>query len=177
MKPLDLGRLRAWSAVPAPVFVGGNQVELLEGGDALFPRMRQAIAEARQQVWLATYIFHDDPASQAMAEALMDAAARGLAVHVVVDGFGSIGTMDKVINWLTFYNHSRLHSKLQYVSSMTFEQRWIEDQQQDRKSTVCIPSAHTEANYYRHLARQASTVEVCIEPTTAHVEPTTAHGV
>ena len=96
MKPLDLGRLRAWSAVPAPVFVGGNQVDLLEGGDALFPRMRQAIAEARQQVWLATYIFHDDPASQAMAEALMDAAARGLAVHVVVDGFGSIGTMDKV---------------------------------------------------------------------------------
>jgi hypothetical protein len=49
MKPLDLGRLRAWSAVPAPVFVGGNQVDLLEGGDALFPRMRQAIAEARQR--------------------------------------------------------------------------------------------------------------------------------
>jgi cardiolipin synthase len=96
MKPLDLGRLRAWSAVPVPVFVGGNQVDLLEGGDALFPRMRQAIAEARQQVWLATYIFHDDPASQAMAEALMDAAARGLDVHVVVDGFGSISTMDKV---------------------------------------------------------------------------------
>jgi cardiolipin synthase len=96
MKPLDLGRLRAWSAVPAPVFVGGNQIDLLEGGDALFPRMRQAIAEARQEVWLATYIFHDDPASQAIALVLMEAAERGVAVHVVVDGFGSISTMDKV---------------------------------------------------------------------------------
>lgn len=96
MKPLDLGRLRAWSAVPAPSFVGGNQVDLLEGGDALFPRMRQAIGEARREIWLATYIFHDDPASKLIAQALIEAAARGVAVHVVVDGFGTIATMDKV---------------------------------------------------------------------------------
>ncbi len=42
--------------------------------------------------------------------------------------------MDEVIDWLTFYNHRRLHSTLDYVSPMTFEQRWIADQQQDRKS-------------------------------------------
>ena len=42
--------------------------------------------------------------------------------------------MNEVIDWLTFYNHSRLHSTLDYVSPMTFEQRWIADQQQDRKS-------------------------------------------
>jgi len=96
MKPLDLGRLRAWSAVPAPRFVGGNQVDLLEGGDALFPRMVQAIGQARREVWLATYIFHDDVASKAIAQALVEAAARGVAVHVVVDGFGSIATMVRV---------------------------------------------------------------------------------
>jgi putative transposase len=33
-----------------------------------------------------------------------------------------------------FYNHKRLHSTLGYVSPMTFEQRWIAAQQQDRKS-------------------------------------------
>ena len=33
--------------------------------------------------------------------------------------------MDEVIDWLTFYNHRRLHSTLDYVSPMTFEQRWI----------------------------------------------------
>ena len=42
--------------------------------------------------------------------------------------------MDEVMDWLTFYNHRRLHSTLGYVSLMTFEQRWIAAQQQDRKS-------------------------------------------
>ncbi len=42
--------------------------------------------------------------------------------------------MDEVIDWLSFYNHKRLHSTLDYVSPMTFEQRWIAAQQQDRKS-------------------------------------------
>jgi transposase InsO family protein len=42
--------------------------------------------------------------------------------------------MDEVVDWLTFYNHKRLHSTLGYVSPMTFEHRWIAAQQQDRKS-------------------------------------------
>ncbi len=82
--------------MPAPRFVGGNQVLLLEGGDALFPAMCQAIAAAQHEVWLATYIFHDDPAAQAVIDALRAAAARGVAVHVVVDGFGSIATLARV---------------------------------------------------------------------------------
>lgn len=89
----ELTRLRAWTAVPKPSFVGGNQVRLLEGGDLLFPRMCQAIAAAQREVWLATYIFHDDPAAQTVIGALRDAATRGVAVHVVVDGFGSKATL------------------------------------------------------------------------------------
>ena len=56
---------------------------------ACFARMCQAIDAAAGEVWLATYIFHDDPAARAVADALKRAAARGVAVHVVVDGFGS----------------------------------------------------------------------------------------
>ncbi|MBX3636995.1 MAG: cardiolipin synthase ClsB [Rubrivivax sp.] len=92
----ELARLRAWTAVPAPRFVGGNRVDLLEGGDALFPAMCAAVAAAEREVWLATYIFHDDAAAQHVAGTLRDAAARGVAVHVVVDGFGSIATMGRV---------------------------------------------------------------------------------
>lgn len=33
--------------------------------------------------------------------------------------------MDEVIDWLTFYNHSRLHSTLNYLSPMQFEARWL----------------------------------------------------
>ncbi len=96
MAGADLERLRSWTSVPAPRFVGGNQVDLLEGGDALFARMRVAIDAAVGEVWLATYIFDDDAAASAVAEALKRAAARGVAVHVVVDGFGCISTLGGV---------------------------------------------------------------------------------
>ena len=91
-----LDRLRSWTVVPVQGFVGGNEVELLEGGDELFPRMRGAIAAAQREVWLATYIFHDDPAATVLAVALKEAAGRGVAVHVVVDGFGTIKTLGRV---------------------------------------------------------------------------------
>lgn len=42
--------------------------------------------------------------------------------------------MSEVNDWLTFYHHRRLHSTLDYVSPMTFEKRWMADQQQDGKS-------------------------------------------
>jgi len=37
--------------------------------------------------------------------------------------------MDEVISWMAFYNHSRLHSTLGYVSPMQYEQRWWAAQQ------------------------------------------------
>ena len=92
----DLKRLRAWASVPEPEFLGGNQIDLLQGGDELFPRMCQAIDAAQREVWLATYIFHDDPAATMLAVALKEAAGRGVAVHVVVDGFGTIKTLGRV---------------------------------------------------------------------------------
>ncbi|MDE2613082.1 MAG: cardiolipin synthase ClsB [Burkholderiales bacterium] len=93
MPSLDPQIVRRWITVPAPRFVGGNRVELLEGGDALFPRMREAMAAARDEIWLATYIFHDDASALALMDALAAAARRGVAVHVVVDGFGAKATL------------------------------------------------------------------------------------
>jgi cardiolipin synthase len=80
--------------------VGGNRVQLLQGGDELFPAMAEAMAQARSEVWLATYIFHDDPAGRAVADALLAAARRGVAVRVVVDGFGTLGTLARLRRWL-----------------------------------------------------------------------------
>jgi putative transposase len=39
--------------------------------------------------------------------------------------------MDEVIDWLTFYNHRRLHSTLGYISPMQFEKNWFAAQLKD----------------------------------------------
>jgi cardiolipin synthase len=76
-----------------------NDITLLTGGDDLFPAMRTAIAAARHDVWLATYIFHHDEASRAVADALIAAAQRGVRVRVVVDGFGSLASLPTLRSW------------------------------------------------------------------------------
>lgn len=38
--------------------------------------------------------------------------------------------MDEVLDWLSFYNHGRLHSTLNYVSPMQFERSWYAAQRQ-----------------------------------------------
>ena len=89
----------AWYAQRDAQFSGGNEVRLLTGGDQLFPAMHAAIARARHEVWLATYIFHDDTASRAMADVLISAAARGVRVRLVVDGFGTRSTLPTLRRW------------------------------------------------------------------------------
>ena len=80
---------RAWYDSLRPMRQPGHEVELLEGGGEFFPALLAAIAAARSEVWLETYIFSDDPSGRAVAQALADAARRGLRVHLVVDGFGT----------------------------------------------------------------------------------------
>jgi cardiolipin synthase A/B len=83
-----------------PQLTGGNRVRLLQGGDELFAAMVEAIDRARLQIWLATYIFDADPAAERVARALAAAARRGVAVRVVVDGFGSKSTLPTLRGWL-----------------------------------------------------------------------------
>ena len=73
-----------------------HQLTLLKGGGAMFPALVEAINGARAQVLLETYIFQFDRGVLAVAQALEAAAARGVAVRVVVDG---VGTGDVPAEW------------------------------------------------------------------------------
>lgn len=70
-------------------FLPGNRVELLESGAQYFPALLAAIEAAACEIHLETYIFADDATGRAVATALAAAARRGVAVRVLVDGFGA----------------------------------------------------------------------------------------
>ena len=126
-----------WGVVPRPIFSGGNAVRLMRGGDQLFPALVETIDEARHEVCLATYIFHDDPAADRVTQALIRAAQRGVLVKVVLDGFGMLGRLfelqqrlseggvqvavyrplDRWWNWLQPGQLRRMHLKLCVVDA------------------------------------------------------------
>ncbi|HTJ97461.1 MAG TPA: cardiolipin synthase ClsB [Rhodocyclaceae bacterium] len=74
-------------------FSQGNAITLLTGGHEFFPALLTALEQAQSSIWLETYIYDNDPIGRDVAAALSRAAKRGVAVHVVVDGFGSPGFM------------------------------------------------------------------------------------
>jgi cardiolipin synthase len=73
---------------PRPVVYGGNRVRLLVNGEQYFPQLLAAIDAARRSIHLETYIFADDNIGMRVAAALAAAAGRGVAVRLIIDGFG-----------------------------------------------------------------------------------------
>ncbi|WP_408860566.1 MULTISPECIES: cardiolipin synthase [Asaia] len=68
--------------------LGGNAITCLHDGDNIYPRMLEDIASARVSILLCSYIFRADRIGDQFVEALALAHARGVAVHVLVDGIG-----------------------------------------------------------------------------------------
>jgi cardiolipin synthase len=64
-------------------------VRLLVSGAQFFAALLEAIEGARRSVHMETYIFAGDATGAAVRAALLRAAARGVEVRLLVDGFGS----------------------------------------------------------------------------------------
>ena len=65
-----------------------NTVRTLYDGEQAYPLMLRAIEQARERVWLCTYIFETNPVGERFVEALAAARARGVDARVIVDGVG-----------------------------------------------------------------------------------------
>ena len=74
----------------------GNRIELLENGAEFFPALCAEIERAQVEVYLETYIFEPDPTGDRVADALCRAARRGVAVQVLVDGFGGRAFVERM---------------------------------------------------------------------------------
>jgi cardiolipin synthase len=69
--------------------VGGNRLTLLQSGAAYFPQLCVDIDASHHSIYLETYIFAADETGRMISAALRRAAARGVAVRLMLDGFGS----------------------------------------------------------------------------------------
>lgn len=97
---------RDWSVTsmssPPPIY----HLELLQNGQEFFPALIKAIQSARHTVSLETYIFDFQGAGASVANALIEAAKRGVRVRVLVDG---IGTGDINLSWVERFKEAGVH--------------------------------------------------------------------
>ena len=70
-------------------------LQLLEGGNELFPAMVASIDDAKHSVQMETYIFDLTASGATVASALEQAALRGVLVRIMVDGFGTPSLPDE----------------------------------------------------------------------------------
>ncbi|CAD5105974.1 putative cardiolipin synthase YwiE [Pseudomonas carbonaria] len=68
----------------------GNRFALLIDGQRFFPAMLDSIASAELEVLLELYLVEDGECSEALVEALVAAAGRGVEVRCLFDGFGCL---------------------------------------------------------------------------------------
>lgn len=66
----------------------GNRLRWFASASPYFDALVEAIAGARHSVNLETYIFADDRVGRRVIDALVGAAARGVQVRVLIDGYG-----------------------------------------------------------------------------------------
>jgi len=74
----------------------GNRLILLESGAGYFPALVEAIEMARREIHMESYIFEMDAVGLRVAQALIDAARRGVRVRILVDGIGSRDFADEL---------------------------------------------------------------------------------
>ena len=70
-------------------YAGGNRLTLLHNGAEYFPALAAAIEAAKREVFLESYIYADDETGSLITDCLARAAARGVHVRLLIDGFGA----------------------------------------------------------------------------------------
>jgi cardiolipin synthase A/B len=77
------------SLIPDHHMLGGNRITPLVTGDETFPKMLEAIRDARHHVHLQSFIIADDKVGKEFLDLLAEKAKSGVIIRVLFDRFGS----------------------------------------------------------------------------------------
>lgn len=69
--------------------VGGNKIEFLHNGDALFPAMLREIKNAKSTITFAQYLFKGGSLANELAQSFADRCLAGVKVYLLLDSHGS----------------------------------------------------------------------------------------
>ncbi len=82
------------------VLTTANAVTMIESGDEAYAAMIAAIDGAQRSVILETYIFDRDPIGLRIADTLIKAVRRGVAVRVLIDAVGARYSVPSIVGYL-----------------------------------------------------------------------------
>jgi cardiolipin synthase len=71
-----------------------SRADLLIDGPATYRAMGEAIGNAKEHIYLETYIFADDEVGQKFADLLVEKARQGVRVCIIYDSIGSLTSSD-----------------------------------------------------------------------------------
>ena len=133
----------------ASTMTGGNSAQILKNGDQIFPAMTGDIRNAKVSVDLESYIFQPDAAGRQFADAMIEAAKRGVEIRFLIDDYGSsLGDLEeplkragvkvqkyRPIRLISIYKiGKRTHRKLLivdgrigYTGGLGIDKRWLGD--------------------------------------------------
>ena len=87
-------------------FIAGHSIRLIHGGELYFDTLLELINECKHILHLQVYIFDLDNTGKNILRALENAAARGVSVFLVVDGFGSMSLGNEFADQMKMQNIS-----------------------------------------------------------------------
>lgn len=87
--------VRSLTSVP---FTQGNNARLLVGGEATYKAMIEAVATAKNYVFVQFYIVRDDESGRRLRDALIEKARAGVRVHFLYDEIGCIKLPDSYLD-------------------------------------------------------------------------------
>ena len=108
----------------------GNRFELLIDGPQFFPQMLVGIARAERQVELELYLVEAGACAEAMVQALVLAAERGVRVRCLFDDYGSLAFTLGLRKRLT-----DVGVELRFYNRLSWR-RWMRNLYRDRRRTL-----------------------------------------
>jgi len=126
-----LAREEAWVSSPLTT---GNQVLLLQDGPATYRAMWAAIAAARHQIHMETYILDDDAVGQQFAQALIDKQRQGVQVRLIRDSVGTWGTQAAFFQRLSDSGIQVL--EFNPINPLRAQRAWSPNQRDHRKLLI-----------------------------------------